>query len=84
MSHTVGYDRTTKKRNRKLTTKGLKYQLREKYLHEKKRLEARLARKAATIEDLLFINKKFITVKEELNQYNDIFKLIIENHKEHS
>ena len=42
--------------------------LREK----KRRLEARLTRKAAAIENV-------ITVKEELAQYDNIFKLIIEN-----
>ena len=34
LSHTVGYDVTTKKRDRKLTAKGLEYQL--SLLHEKK------------------------------------------------
>ena len=82
ISHTVGYDGATKKRDRKLTVKGLEYQL--SLLREKKqRLEARLTRKAAAIEDLLYSSKNFITVKEELAQYDDIFKLIIENHEEH-
>ena len=53
-------------------------------LHEKKRqLEARRARKAAAIDDLLYSSKNFITVTEDLAQYGDIFKLIIENHEEH-
>ena len=82
ISHTDGYDGATKKRDRKLTAKGLEYQL--SLLHEKKRrLEARLARKAAAIEDLLYSSKNFIIVKEELAQYDDIFKLIIKNHEEH-
>ena len=82
ISHTVGYDGATKKRDRKLTVKGLEYQL--SLLREKKRrLEARLTRKAAAIEDLLYSSKNFVTVKEELAQYDDIFKLIIENHEEH-
>ena len=38
----------------------------------------------AANEDLLYSNKNFITVKEELPQYDDIFKLTIENQKEHS
>ena len=51
ISHTIGYDGATKKRDRKLTAKGLEYQL--SLLREKKRrLEARLTRKAATIENL--------------------------------
>ena len=82
ISHTDGYNEATKKRDRKLTAKGLKYQL--SLLHEKKQwLEARLARKAVAIEDLLYSSKNFITVKEELAQHDDIFKLIIENHEEH-
>ena len=32
----------------------------------------------AANEDLLYSNKNFITVKEELPQYDDIFKLTIE------
>ena len=71
ISHTVGYDGATKKRDKKFTAKGLEYQL--LLLREKKRrLEARLTRKAAAIENV-------ITVKEELAQYDNIFKLIIEN-----
>ena len=82
ISHTDGYDGATKKRDRKLTAKGSEYQL--SLLHEKKRrLEARLARKAAAIEDLLYSSKNFIIVKEELAQHDDIFKLIIKNHEEH-
>ena len=41
---------------------------------------ARLVRKANAIEDLLYSSKNFITVKENLAQYDDIFKLIIKNH----
>ena len=81
ISHTIGYDGATKKRDRKLIAKGLEYQL--SLLREKKRrLEARLARKAAAIEDLLYSSKNFITIKEKLAQYDDIFKLIIKNHEE--
>ena len=36
----------------------------------------------AANEDLLYSNKNFITVEEELPQYDDIFKLTIENQKE--
>ena len=49
----------------------------------KRRLEVRLAKKAAAIEDLLYRNKNVIIVKEELTQYDYIFKLIIKKHKEH-
>ena len=53
-------------------------------LYEKKRrLEAKLARKAAAIEDFFYGNKNFITVKDELAQYDNVFKRIIENHEEH-
>ena len=38
----------------------------------------------AANEYLLYSNKNFIAVEEELGQYDDIFKLTIENHKEHS
>ena len=36
------------------------------------------------MEDFVYNKKNFIAVKEELAQYVNIFKLIIENHKEHS
>ena len=49
---------------------------------KKQQLVARLARKAAAIEDLLYSSKNFITIKEKLAQYDDIFKLIIKNHEE--
>ena len=32
---------------------------------------------------MLYSSKNFIPVKEELAQYDDIFKVIIENHEEH-
>ena len=81
ISHTVGIDGTTKKRDRKLTAKGLEYQL--FLLYEKKqRAEARLAIKTAIIEDLLYSDKNFITIKEELARNDDIVKLLIKNHGE--
>ena len=81
ISHTVGIDGTTKKRDRKLTAKGLEYQL--FLLHEKKqRVEARLAIKTAIIEDLLYSDKNVITIKEELARNDDIVKLLIKNHEE--
>ena len=53
-------------------------------LYEKKRrLEAKLARKAAAIKDFFYGSKNFITVKDELAQYDNVFKRIIENHEEH-
>ena len=82
ISHTVGYDGTTKKSNGKLTAKGLEYQL-SLFHKQKQRFEGRLARKAAAIEDLLYSSKNFITAKEELAQYSNIFKLIIESYEEH-
>ena len=52
ISHTVGHNGATKKSDRKLTAKGLEYQL--SLLDEKKRrLEVRLTGKTAGTEDLL-------------------------------
>ena len=65
-----------------MTAKGLECQL--SLLHKKNRqLEARLARKASAIEDLLYSSMNFMTVNEELAQYDDIFNLITESHEEH-
>ena len=41
-------------------------------------------RKCSIIEDLLFSNKNRIAVEEELAQFNDLFKMLLNIHEEYS
>ena len=55
--------------------KGRNYQV--KLLLEKRtKVMARLQRKARTTEDLLYSATNHVAVKEELEQYSDIFKML--------
>ena len=63
------------KRQRKMTDKGMEYR---KGILDKKRtnLVSRIIRKSSEIDVLLYSRQNDVTVKEELAQLNDIFKLI--------
>ena len=63
------------KRQRKMTDKGREYR---KGILDKKRtnLVSRIIRKSSEIDVLLYSHQNDVTVKEELAQLNDIFKLI--------
>ena len=63
------------KRQRKMTDKGREYM---KGIRDKKRtnLVSRIIRKSSEIDVLLYSHQNDVTVKEELAQLNDIFKLI--------
>ena len=63
------------KRQRKMTDKGREYR---KEILDKKRanLVSRIIRKSSEIDVLLYSHQNDVTVKEELAQLNDIFKLI--------
>ena len=69
-------------RRRKLTEKGRAYRaiLLKK---RRKKVNGRMMRKCR-IEDLLFSNKNRIAVEEELAQFNDLFKIILNIHEEYS
>ena len=43
----------------------------------------RLKRKARAIDDHLYSSSNQVTVKEELEQYSDLFKLLSTHHEEH-
>ena len=64
------------KRQRKMTDKGREYR---KGILDKKRanLVSRIIRKSSEIDVLLYSHQNDVTVKEELAQLNDIFKLIV-------
>ena len=63
------------KRQRKMTDKGREYR---KGIFDKKRanLVSRIIKKSSEIDVLLYSHQNDVTVKEELAQLNDIFKLI--------
>ena len=66
---------TTGKRMRKLTKKGLRYQI--SLLNEK------LIRKSTENEDLLFSTRDKITVEEWINQFNKVVDLFVAADKEY-
>ena len=68
------------KRNRKMTGKGRQYRL---AVLEKRqvKLVARTIRKSSEIDDLMYSHQNSITVKEELAQLNDMFRMLVEIHE---
>ena len=69
------------KRQVKLTERGKEYKM---ALLEKRRskLISKVIRKPREIDDLMYSFQNGITVKEELQQLNDIFKMLVEIHEE--
>ena len=68
------------KRNRKMTGKGRQYRL---AVLEKRqvKLVARTIRKSSEIDDLMYSHHNSITVKEELAQQNEMFRMLVEIHE---
>ena len=74
-------DTDTGKRKRTLTEKGKQY--RASILYKKKKsLVSRVNRKMSDVDVLLYTHENDTTVKEELQQLNDVFKLIEEINQE--
>ena len=70
-------------RSRKLTMKGLLHK--KKTLRERKRkINSRLIRKYGTIEDLLCSSTNKVAVEEEMNQFNDLLKILIDVHQDYN
>ena len=72
---------TKTKRKVKLTEKGKEYMM---TLLEKRRskLVSRVIRKSSEIDDLMYFFQNGIAVKEELQQLNDMFNMLVEIHEE--
>ena len=68
-------------RARKLTMKGL---LHKKTLRERRKINSRLIRKYGTTEDLLCSSKNKVTVEEEMSQFNDLLKMLIDVHQDYN
>ena len=43
-----------------------------------------MIRKYSTIEDLLFSSRNIIVVEEEMKQFNDLFKMLLDAHQEYN
>ena len=70
-------------RRRKLTEKGRAY--RAVLLKERReKINGRMMRKCSIIVDLLRSNKNRIAVQEELAQFNDLLKMLLNIHEEYS
>ena len=70
------------RRSRTMTEKGKEYQ--QRVLFEKrKKLHARLMMKFKLIDDLMYSSSNLETVKEETQQLNDQFNMLIETHGEY-
>ena len=66
---------------RKYTEKGLQYQ-RSVLMDRRSQLHKRLMRKSSIIDDQLYSKQNLTVVKENLGQFDDIFKLPTEVHKQ--
>ena len=77
----VSRSRATRSRN--LTEKGLAYK-KETLRERRRKINGRLIRKYSTIEDLLFSSKNVIAVEEEMKQFNDLFKMLLDAHQEYN
>ena len=70
------------RRTRQLTEKGKQYQI-NLLLDKRAKMVARLQRKTRAIDDLLYSSSNHVDVKEELQQYSDLFKLLSTHHEEY-
>ena len=69
------------KRSRKMTMKGLLHK--KNTLRERRRkINSRLIRRYGTIEDLLCSSANKVAVEEEMNQFNDLLKMLIDLHQD--
>ena len=67
---------------RKYTKKGLQYQ-RSVLMEKRSQIHKRLMRKSSIIGNLLYSKQNLIEVKENLGQFDDIFKLLTDVHQQH-
>ena len=70
-------------RSRNLTEKGLEYK-KETLRERRRKISSRLIRNHSTIEDLLFPSKNIIAVEEQMKQFNDLFKMLLDAYQENN
>ena len=69
--------------SRKMAMKGLLHK--KNTLKERRRkINSRLIRKYGTIEDLLCSSTNKVAVEEEMNQFNDLLKMLIDAHQDYN
>ena len=81
-SNQVGMVVSRPNRARQLTEKRRTYQA-ELVLEKRTKKMTRLQRKARAIDELLYSATNHVSVKEELGQYSDIFKLLSTYHEDY-
>ena len=67
---------------RQLTENERQYQI-NLLLEKRTKMVARLRRKARAIDDLLYCSSNHLAVKQEFQQYSDLFKLLSPHHEEY-
>ena len=78
----VGISVSRTRRTRQLTEKGKQYQI-NLLLDKRTKMVERLQRKARAIDDLLYSSSNHVAIKEELQQYSDLFKFLSTQHQEY-
>ena len=73
-------DHSRARRTRSLTERGRRYQA-DIMLEKRKRAMSRMQRKI--VDDLLYSAGNQVVVREELDQYSDLFKLVTNHHEEY-
>ena len=56
----------------------------KKTLRERRKINGRLIRKYGTTEDLLCSSTNKVAVEEEMNQFNDLLKMLIDVHQDYN
>ena len=67
-------------RSRNLTEKGLEY-MKETLRETRRKISGRLIRKYSSVEDLLFLSKNINAAEEQMKQFNELFKMLLEHIK---
>ena len=75
-------NRSRTRRARSLTEKGRRYRA-DILLEKRKRAMSRMFRKAKAIDDLLYSAGNQVAIREEHDQYSDLFKLVTNHHEEY-
>ena len=78
----VGISVSRTRRTRQLTENKKQYEI-NLLLEKRTKMVARLQRKARATDDLLYSSSNHVAVKEELQQYSDLFKLLSTDHEEY-
>ena len=70
-------------RSRKLTMKGLLHK-KQTIRQRRRKINSRQIRKYGTIEDLLSSSTNKVAVEGEMNQFNDLLKMLIDVHQDYN